>query len=349
MAFATAAVRLAALAASVHGDDLNFEPVQVTSHCHKGQWCPLPENFLSASEACEFAVLRVNEMRQKCHGFTLAPIRRQDYKVAGTVRKDMDGYSVYKLLLEPINKFVPTSVEIEVAHLHRITDLSIFQGRAASACAAMAEFSDFNATHANKEAMDKMAKALETITKRDLRFGSSERKLNVAELPASDTHMTVITPKLLEKAWKKETGEDPSKSVKFTLKGVGNPFALMDCTRLAAPAGTLRTAAVDELKAHFFGSPAALPDTLQLEMIARSKEEACGKKPLIRFSEDEPWLAFLEAIAESIGRGEEAEWLRFILSVPMTVIVNADLSDLDLEKQRVVKSEEIQKARGLLM
>lgn len=56
----------------------------------------------------------------------------------------------------------------------------------------------------------------------------------------------------------------------------------MDCTRLAAPAGTLRTAAVDELKAHFFGSPAALPDTLQLEMIARGKEEACGKKPLIR-------------------------------------------------------------------
>eukprot|EP00913_Durusdinium_trenchii_P009062 g8521.t1 len=112
---------------SVGRDDLNFEPVQVTSHCHKGQWCPLPENFLSASEACEFAVLRVNEMRQKCHGFTLAPIRRQDYKVAGTVRKDMDGYSVYKLLLEPINKFVPTSVEIEVAHLHRITDLSIFQ------------------------------------------------------------------------------------------------------------------------------------------------------------------------------------------------------------------------------
>ena len=60
-------------------------------------------------------------------------------------------------------------------------------------------------------------------------------------------------------------------------------------------------------------------------------------------------MAFLEAIAESIGRGEEAEWLRFILSVPMTVIVNADLSDLDLEKQRVVKSEVIQKARGLLM
>ncbi|CAK9096787.1 26S proteasome non-ATPase regulatory subunit 10 (26S proteasome regulatory subunit p28) (Gankyrin) [Durusdinium trenchii] len=115
------------VACGVGGDDLNFEPVQVTSHCHKGQWCPLPENFLSASEACEFAVLRVNEMRQKCHGFTLAPIRRQDYKVAGTVRKDMDGYSVYKLLLEPINKFVPTSVEIEVAHLHRITDLSIFQ------------------------------------------------------------------------------------------------------------------------------------------------------------------------------------------------------------------------------
>lgn len=70
----------------------------------------------------------------------------------------------------------------------------------------------------------KHAHAKETITKRDLRFGSSERKLNVAELPASDTHMTVITPKLLEKAWKKETGEDPSKSMKFTLKGVGNPF-----------------------------------------------------------------------------------------------------------------------------
>lgn len=106
---------------------LSFTPVAVTSHCAKGQWCALPANFLSAREAFEFALLRVNEMRQKCNGFALAPVRRQDYVVAGTVRKDMDGYSVYKLLLNPVNKFIPTALEIEVAHLHRITDLSIFQ------------------------------------------------------------------------------------------------------------------------------------------------------------------------------------------------------------------------------
>ncbi|CAE7214956.1 SLC35F6 [Symbiodinium natans] len=101
--------------------------VAVTEHCEKGEWCALPDNFLSANEAFEFALLRINEMRQKCYGFTLAPVRRQDYTVAGTVRKDMEGYSIYKLLLKPTNKFVPTAVEVEVAHLHRITDLSIFQ------------------------------------------------------------------------------------------------------------------------------------------------------------------------------------------------------------------------------
>ena len=81
--------------------------VAVTEHCERGEWCALPENFLSANEAFEFALLRINEMRQKCYGFTLAPVRRQDYTVAGTVRKDMEGYSIYKLLLKPTNKFVP--------------------------------------------------------------------------------------------------------------------------------------------------------------------------------------------------------------------------------------------------
>ncbi|CAJ1440231.1 unnamed protein product [Effrenium voratum] len=118
---------LAAFLALSAKADLSFAPVAVTSHCAKGQWCALPDNFLSAREAFEFALLRVNEMRRKCDGFTLAPVRRQDYTVAGTVRKDLEGYSVYKMLLKPTNKFVPSSVEIEVAHLHRITDLSIFQ------------------------------------------------------------------------------------------------------------------------------------------------------------------------------------------------------------------------------
>ena len=128
--------------------------VAVTEHCEKGEWCALPDNFLSAHEAFEFALLRINEMRQKCYGFTLAPVRRQDYMVAGTLRKDMDGYSLYHLRLNSTNQFVPllawnvrfllqpilrrmqqtcgeprTKVDVEVAHLHRITDLSIFQAR----------------------------------------------------------------------------------------------------------------------------------------------------------------------------------------------------------------------------
>ena len=76
--------------------------------------------------------------------------------VAGTLRKDMDGYSLYHLRLNSTNQFVPllaqkwlmqfllhlvlrimeqtcaeprTKVDVEVAHLHRITDLSIFQAR----------------------------------------------------------------------------------------------------------------------------------------------------------------------------------------------------------------------------
>jgi len=106
---------------------LSFVPVAVTEHCEKGEWCALPDNFLSAHEAFEFALLRINEMRQKCYGFTLAPVRRQDYMVAGTLRKDMDGYSLYHLRLNSTNQFVPTKVDVEVAHLHRITDLSIFQ------------------------------------------------------------------------------------------------------------------------------------------------------------------------------------------------------------------------------
>mmetsp|Transcript_14991 Transcript_14991/g.26263 ORF Transcript_14991/g.26263 Transcript_14991/m.26263 type:complete len:790 (-) Transcript_14991:36-2405(-) len=99
---------------------------EVATTQEKGRWYILPQDDLSGLEAFEFALLRINEMRQRCEDFTLAPVRRQDYTVAETFIKDLGSYSSYKIHLEPAHS-VPTQVHVEVSRLHSVTDLSLFE------------------------------------------------------------------------------------------------------------------------------------------------------------------------------------------------------------------------------
>jgi len=104
-----------------------FLSAEVATSQEEGRWYILPQDDLSGLEAAEFALLRINEMRQRCEEFTLAPVRRQDYKVSETFIKDMGSYSAYKIHLEPAHSIVPTQVHVEVSRLHSVTDLSLFE------------------------------------------------------------------------------------------------------------------------------------------------------------------------------------------------------------------------------
>eukprot|EP00931_Biecheleriopsis_adriatica_P078821 TRINITY_DN52239_c0_g1_i1.p1 TRINITY_DN52239_c0_g1~~TRINITY_DN52239_c0_g1_i1.p1 ORF type:complete len:815 (-),score=164.53 TRINITY_DN52239_c0_g1_i1:65-2509(-) len=105
----------------------NATASDVTTSVGKGRWYILPDDDLSAIEAFEFALLRINDMREKCHEFQLAPVRRQDYKVTETFAKDMGAYMVYKQHLSPVHHLVPSEVDIHVARLQSVTDLSLYE------------------------------------------------------------------------------------------------------------------------------------------------------------------------------------------------------------------------------
>ncbi|CAE8631967.1 unnamed protein product, partial [Polarella glacialis] len=91
------------------------------------RWFIVPADDLAAIEAFEFALVRINEMREQCEGFKLAPVRRQDYVVEETFVQDMGLYSNFRLDLEPVHGLVPTEVNVEVSRMHSVTDLSLFE------------------------------------------------------------------------------------------------------------------------------------------------------------------------------------------------------------------------------
>jgi hypothetical protein len=90
-------------------------------------WCLVPVDDLCAFEALEYAILRINEMRQECDNFHLAPLQRHNYKASEVYVKDFGLYEVYRVHILAVNSLAPRATVVDIAKRHSVSDLSLFQ------------------------------------------------------------------------------------------------------------------------------------------------------------------------------------------------------------------------------
>lgn len=91
------------------------------------QWFLVPSDDLAAFEALEFAIMRINEMRQKCSGFHLAPLQFENYITTEVYLQDRDLYEIFRLHVEALHGLAPGEIVLDIARQHSVTDLSLFE------------------------------------------------------------------------------------------------------------------------------------------------------------------------------------------------------------------------------
>lgn len=93
----------------------------------KSPWYLVPNDDLGATEAFEYAMLRINEMRQDCDSFRVAPLSPRNYAPTEVYLRDEGLFSTYRLTIAARNGLAPSSIQAEVARRNSFTDLSLFQ------------------------------------------------------------------------------------------------------------------------------------------------------------------------------------------------------------------------------
>merc|ERR1719183_123628 len=91
------------------------------------KWFLVPMDDLCAFEALEYAILRINEMRQECDNFHLAPLQRHNYNATEVYMKDFGLYTVYRVHIMAVNSLAPRETVVDIAKRHSVSDLSLFQ------------------------------------------------------------------------------------------------------------------------------------------------------------------------------------------------------------------------------
>merc|ERR1719353_42745 len=90
-------------------------------------WFLVPLDDLGAFEALEYAILRINEMRQECDGFHLAPLQRSNYNATEVYVKDYTVYAVYRVHVKAVFGLAPAETIVDIAKQESVSDLSLFQ------------------------------------------------------------------------------------------------------------------------------------------------------------------------------------------------------------------------------
>jgi len=91
------------------------------------EWFLVPNDDLGAFEALEYAILRINEMREHCDGFHLAPLQQANYNATEVFVKNIGLCFVYRVHIRAINELAPAEIVVDIAREISVTDLSLFQ------------------------------------------------------------------------------------------------------------------------------------------------------------------------------------------------------------------------------